>query len=209
MARIGPFEHHPNRYENWFHKNKFAYGSELAALKRIIPLNGKGIEIGVGSGQFAGPLEIRIGIDPSQKMIELAVLKNIRVMKGIAEALPVQDEMFDFALVVTTICFLDNIEKAFREIYRILKPSGGIIVGFVDKDSPVGKAYQAHQNESVFYKEARFFSVDEVVMYLRQAGFHDFSFNQTIYKPLKEIKKIERIENGYGTGSFIIVEGEK
>ena len=209
MARIAPFEQYPNRYEKWFHKNKFAYMSELAAVKRIVPLNRKGIEIGIGSGRFAAPLGIRVGIEPSQKMIELAVQRDIRVIQGIAEVLPVGDERFDFVLMVTTICFLDDIEKSLKESYRILKADGCIIVGFVDKKSIIGKQYYKNKNQSVFYSEADFFSADEVVFYLKQAGFHDFSFYQTIYKSLKDIKKIEHIENGYGKGSFVIIKGEK
>ncbi len=209
MARIGPFDHHSNQYEDWFHKNECAYLSELIAVKKMLPLNKKGIEIGVGSGRFAEPLNIKMGIEPSQKMIELAIQRGIRVIKGVAEELSVKDEQFDFALMVTTICFLDDSEKACREIYRILKPSGCIIVGFVNKHSTLGKYYQAHKNESVFYCEANFFSVEEVVGYLKQVGFHDFSFVQTIYQPLKKIKQIQQVKKGYGEGSFIVIRGKK
>lgn len=209
MARIGPFEKYPNRYENWFHKHKFAYRSELACVKRIIPLNGRGIEIGVGSGRFAGPLGIKIGVEPSQKMVRLAVKRGLRVIQGIAETLPIGDERFDFSLIVTTICFLDNIEKAFREIYRILKTPGCIIVGFVDKQSLIGQYYREHKEKNVFYREANFFSVNETVFYLKQAGFGDFSFYQTIYQPLQDIKTAEVVKNGYGKGSFVVIKGEK
>ena len=209
MARIGPFEQYSKQYENWFHQNKFAYQSELAAVKRIIPMNGKGIEVGVGSGRFAGSLDIKIGIEPSQKMIRLAVQRRIRVIQGVAETLPIKDERFDFVLMVTTICFLDDIEKALNESYRIIKADGCIIVGFVDKESLIGKQYQKNKNQSLFYSEADFFSADEVLFYLKQAGFRDFSFYQTIYKPLKNIKKIEHIEHGYGEASFVIMKGEK
>jgi len=209
MARIGPFEQYSKRYDNWFNQNKLAYRSELAALKRIIPLSSKGVEVGVGSGRFAGPLGVQFGIDPSQKMIKLAVQRGVRLIRGIAESLPLGDESFDFSLIVTTICFLDDIEKAFREIYRILKVQGCIIVGFVDKRSLLGQYYLEQKNENVFYREAQFFSVDEVVGYLRQAGFHDYYIYQTINKPLKDLKKIEHVEDGYGKGSFIVIKGEK
>ena len=209
MARIGPFEQYSKQYESWFHQNKFAYQSELASVKRIIPMNGKGIEVGVGSGRFAGPLDIKIGIEPSQKMIRMAVQRRIRIIQGVAETLPIKDEKFHFVLMVTTICFLDDIEKALNESYRIIKADGCIIVGFVDKKSLIGKQYQKNKNQSLFYSEADFFSADEVLFYLQQAGFRDFSFYQTIHKPLKNIKKIEPIEHGYGDASFVIIKGEK
>ncbi len=31
---------------------------------------------------------------------------------GVAEKLPFEDHFFDFALMVTTICFLDNVKQA-------------------------------------------------------------------------------------------------
>ncbi len=209
MARIKPFEHYLNKYENWFSENECAYLSELITVKRMLPLETKGIEIGVGSGRFAEPLNIKFGIDPSSKMIEIAARRGIWVIKGIAEELSLKNDTFDFALMVTTICFVDDVESSIREVYRILKPSGCFIVGFVDKDSIIGKHYQAHKNKSLFYQEACFFSVDEVMKYLKKAGFHDFECAQTIFQPLDEIRNIQEIKKGYGEGSFVVIRGEK
>jgi len=209
MARIKPFEHYFYEYENWFSENEFAYLSELIAVKRMLPLETKGIEIGVGSGRFAEPLNIKLGIDPSQKMVELAAKKGINVIKGIAEELSVKNDTFDFVLMVTTICFLDDVESSLREVYRILKPSGCFIVGFVAKDSIIGKHYQAHKNESLFYREARFFSVNEILKYLKKQGFHDFEFIQTIFQPLNEIRNIQEVKKGFDEGSFIVIRAEK
>ena len=122
MARIKPFEHYLNKYENWFYKNEFTYLSELLAVKKMLHFDTMGIEIGVGSGRFAEPLGIKIGIEPSQKMIQLAVQRGLDVIKGVAEDLSIKKDLFDFALMVTTICFLDDVTKAFREVFRILKP---------------------------------------------------------------------------------------
>lgn len=209
MARIQPFEKHSDKYEDWFSENEFAYLSELIAVKRMLPLNTKGIEIGVGSGRFAEPLNIKMGVEPSQKMIDLSVKRGIEVVKAVAEDLSFKKEQFDFALMVTTICFLDDVTNAIREVFRILKPSGCFIVGFVDKESTVGKQYLTHKDESLFYQEAQFFSVNEVIKYLDQAGFHNFEFMQTIYQPLNQIKQIQEVKKGYGQGSFIVIRAEK
>ena len=61
----------------------------------------------------------------------------------------------------------------------------------------------------MFFKEAQFFSTDEVVSYLKKAGFKEYAFYQTLYKPLKDIKRIEHVENGYGKGSFIVIKARK
>jgi SAM-dependent methyltransferase len=209
MAIIEPFERHYTQYENWFEKNKFAYQAELAAIKEFVPIHKRGIEIGVGSGRFAIPLGIEIGIDPSPKMREIAKSRGLEVYGAAAEALPFRDGSFDFALMVTTICFLDDVEAALKEACRIIRPFGSLIIGFVDKDSPLGKLYQQHRRESLFYSVATFYSVNEVISQLEKAGFKGFSFVQTIFHDLTEISDIEPIKRGYGEGSFVVVRAIK
>ena len=209
MARIEPFEKHPLQYEQWFDRHKFAYESELQAIRKLLPQHGNGLEIGIGSGRFAAPLGIKLGLEPSSKMMEIAQARGIEVIGGVGESLPFRDSQFDFATMVTTICFLDDVEVAFNEAYRILKPGGCLIIGFIDKDSSIGQLYQQHKNENVFYRIATFYSVDEVVSHLKKAGFKVFNFAQTIFHSLAEIKGIEPVREGYGEGSFVVVRAVK
>lgn len=209
MARTKPFEEHPFEYEAWFERNRFAYESELQAVRSQLPQRGEGLEIGVGSGRFAAPLGIKIGVEPARKMREIARKRGIEAIYGVAEALPFGDNRFDFALMVTTICFLDDVEVALEEARRVIKAHGYLIIGFIDKNSPLGKVYLKHRNESAFYRIATFYSVDEVINHLNGAGFRDFSFSQTIFRPLKDIRGIEPIKSGYGKGSFIVVRATK
>ncbi|RLG18640.1 SAM-dependent methyltransferase [Candidatus Micrarchaeota archaeon] len=209
MARIEPFEKYPSRYEDWFNRNKFVYETELQAIRKLLPKNGKGIEIGVGSGRFAAPLGVKLGVEPSRKMREFAQKRGIEVVDGVAEKLPFEGNIFDFVLMVTTICFVDDIDASFREAYRVLLPGGSLIIGFIDKNSNLGKIYQEHKAKSVFYKIATFYSITEVVSYLKKAGFKDFEFVQTIFHNLTEIKSIEPVKKGYGEGSFVVVKAIK
>ena len=111
--------------------------------------------------------------------------------------------------MVTTLCFLDDVEKAFGEVLRILEPGGYFINGFVDKNSRLGKIYQKIKHENVFYKEANFYSVDEVKKYLMKSGFTDLSFSQTIFKNIDDINEIDKVKKGYGLGSFIVISAKK
>jgi len=209
MVRTKPFEEHSLLYEDWFEKNRFVYDSELLAVQTKLPASGTGVEIGVGSGRFAVPLGIKIGIEPAAAMREMARDKGLDVIGGAAESLPLKDCAFDFALIVTTICFVDNPEAALQEAYRVLKPNGSLVIGFVDKDSLIGRSYLRKRHESLFYGIATFFSVDEVVDYLRKTGFRDLKLSQTIFRPLKDIVNIEPIKDGYGEGSFVVIRARR
>ncbi len=205
----GPFEAHAKEYEAWFDKNRFVYEAELRAVKKLLPANGEGIEIGVGSGRFAAPLGIGVGIDPSLELSEIAVKRGIVVHEGVAESLPFDDDRFDFALMVTVICFINDIKAALRETCRILKPGGALVIGFIDRTSPVGRKYEQYKTKSVFYRDASFYSADEVVSFMTEAGFGNFSFTQTIFGDMGEIDDTEIVKEGYGEGSFVVVSGEK
>lgn len=209
MVRINPFDEFPEVYEEWFVVNRFAYESELQAVKSLLPAQGIGMEVGVGSGQFAAPLGIRVGVEPSGEMRTIAARRGIEVVNGRAEDLPFEDGRFDFVVMVTTLCFLDDADVSFQEVSRVLKSTGCFIVGFVDKDSPIGRLYQEHKAQNPFYRIATFYSVPEVIECLLGAGFKDFHFAQTIFHDLPEIRAIEPVRDGYGEGSFVVISAQK
>jgi SAM-dependent methyltransferase len=206
--RVEPFERHADRYEDWFSRNRSAYLSELDAVRALLP-DVVGVEIGVGTGRFAGSLGIGLGIDPSREMLRIARDRGIEVVRGVAEALPLKDSSLGVALLVTTICFVDSPRRAIEEAYRILMPGGSLVIGFIDKTSPLGRQYMERSKESVFYNVATFYSVDELRSHLESAGFRGFDFVQTIYRPLSAITTREQVKDGYGDGSFVVIRATK
>ena len=207
MVRIESFEKYSKEYDEWFIKNQDIYLAELNAIKRLVPSGKFGVEIGVGSGRFALPLGIKVGVDPSKKMAEISRKRGIQVYEAVAEQLPFNDKTFDFVLMVTTICFVDDLVKSFKEAYRVLKTDGFIIVGFVDKESELGKQYQLKKEESKFYRNATFYSVKETIALLRETNFTDVVIKQTVFPG--QTDKIGLIEDGYGVGSFVIIKAIK
>jgi SAM-dependent methyltransferase len=88
MAKFDVFDENAAAYDAWFDENPSIYRMELEAVRGFIPAIGEGLEIGVGTGRFALPLGITIGVEPSPRMAALARQRGIEVREGIAEALP-------------------------------------------------------------------------------------------------------------------------
>ncbi len=209
MNGVRPFEENADKYDAWFNKHPLAYHAELRAIRKMMPKKGKGLEVGVGTGRFSGPLGIKTGVEPSEKMGQMARLRGIDVTEGVAEELPFEDDTFDFVLMVTTICFVNDVVRSFEEAGRVLKDGGFLIVGFVDKESPLGERYHDNRQKSEFYRHATFFSVDEVLSHLKDAGFRDPRCVQTIFGHLKEVEEECPVKEGTGEGSFVVVQARK
>ena len=181
MPRTEPFDEHTSEYDAWFDQNALAYQSELLAVKSLLPEYRRAIEIGVGSGRFALPLGISLGVEPSRAMAALARSRGIHVLQVVAEQLPFADGTFDLVLMVTTVCFLDDVSRSFSEAHRVLAAGGYLLVGFLDRETELGRAYQEHKAESVFYRLARCLSSEEVAAEFERAGFGDLASVHTIY----------------------------
>jgi ubiquinone/menaquinone biosynthesis C-methylase UbiE len=209
MENIRVFEEAAQKYDRWFDKNRHAYKSELLVLRRFIPEAGRGLEVGVGTGRFATPLGIHIGVEPGKAMAEIAQRHGIKIYRAKAEDLPFNNESFDFILMVTTICFLENPIQALKEARRVLKPSGHIIIGMIDRDSFLGRLYESRKKESLFYRNANFYSVNQVINWLRQLKYTYIKICQTIFKNPEEITSIEPIKDGFGKGGFVVISAKK
>jgi ubiquinone/menaquinone biosynthesis C-methylase UbiE len=199
------FNSHHRRYEAWFSRHKAAYFSELLAVRTLLPWEGRGLEIGVGTGRFATPLGVEVGVDPSKAMLSYSIERGISCVQGVAEALPFKDAVFDYGLLVTTICFVDDPKAMLNEAHRVLKPGAPIVIGFIDRTSTLGQYYLDHQAENVFYSEATFYSALKVEKLLRNTGFANQIWAQTLSKPLDEIQEIEPSHAGRGQGAFVVV----
>lgn len=206
MPKIEPFEKFSDEYDAWFNRHVELYEAELAAIRQFVPASGAvGMEIGVGSGKFAVPLGIAIGVEPSPQMALKARKQGIDVRTGVAEALPFPDGQFDFVLMVTTICFVDDIVRSFREAYRVLNAQGFIVVAFVDKETELGRQYLEKKERSNFYRDAVFYSTSEVLDCLKIAGFATTETRQTLIPGELPGTVIE----GYGSGAFVVIKGTK
>ncbi len=205
-GKIAVFEAHAALYDVWFEKNREVYLAELEVIRALMPSPGSlGLEVGVGSGKFAAPLGVKLGVEPSPQMAARARKLGIEVHEGVAEKLPFDEDRFDFVLMVTTLCFVDDLTQSFREACRVLRPGGSIILGFVDKDSELGRQYEDQRDQSKFYGEATFFSTKEVIEHLQKTGFTQVESKQTLLPG----RPTQTILDGFGEGSFVALRAPK
>ena len=209
MNGIEIFERYAQKYDEWFDTNRFAYESEVQALKKFISKNSKGLEVGVGTGRFAVPLCIRVGVEPAKAMADIAQKRGIEVYEAKAEKLPFDDSSFDFVLIVVTICFVQNPIQALREAKRVLKPGGYIIIGMIDKESFLGKLYESKKKESKFYRHANFYSTRQILDWLENLEYEHIKTCQTIFKNPKKITAVEPVKEGHGEGGFVVITAQK
>lgn len=93
-------------------------------------------DLGCGTGSLLSQMEKKgikslYGLDLSQEMIAIAKqkLKNVKFVKGIAQAIPFKDSSFIAVLGFSVLHHLEDFRMVFSEIYRILKPGGVFIFG--------------------------------------------------------------------------------
>ena len=169
------FDEYANDYDTWFDEHDDVFQAQQRMLRAAIPNQGQGLEVGVGSGRFAVPSGIRYGIDPSRELIRRAQRRGIEVVRGEGEHLPYRTSSFDYVLMMTVICFLDDVTAVFREVNRVLQPGGILIIGFIEKDGEIYRIYQGETKKGRFLRVARFRTAEEVDEFFRDAGFAQVS----------------------------------
>lgn len=149
-------------------------------LKRFVKENknkGKIADLGCGTGQtttFLHDLGIEnlVGIDLSSEMVKQAseLNKDIDFEVGNMLNLEKSDEEFGSALAFYAIVHFnyEEIEKAFAEIYRVLKNSGQFLFSFhVGTEQNDLEEFLEKKVKVTFY----YFEVDKILEILEKVGF--------------------------------------
>lgn len=135
------------------------------------------LDVGCGYGRSLTELAARasdgkvVGVDPSEVMKDMAVRHagdliasgRVHVVTASVESLPLPDASFDKALCVHVVYFWRDMDRAFAEVTRVLKPGGRLALLFRTNASQTAKAFPA----DVY----RFPALDEVRAALERAGF--------------------------------------
>jgi len=230
----GSFNEHAENYDGWFLKNKNVLESEVLLLKYFLSNPGKAVSIGCGSGLFEYLLktehgiEIGYGVEPSKAMARIAQKRGIIVKIGTAESLPFGDEEFDTAILNGVLSYVDDPKKALEEAYRVLKYGGYVVVACVPAESSYGMLYKLaelkggwddpylkriaprHPYPIEFVREARWCTIEEASEWLKEAGFVDLRFAQTLTRhPKYSDNYVEQATEGYERGDYVAIKARK
>jgi len=198
--KVSPFDSLASVYDDWFEREgRDIFDIEVQAFHEVLYFLPKPwLEIGVGSGRFAQVLGIETGIDPSIKLLEMARKRGITTLLGRGEQQSFGKESFGTVFLIVTLCFLDSPLDVLREAYRILVPGGKVALGLVLRESPWGRFYQRKQQQGHrFYEYATFYSYDEVIGLLEEAGFLLEKVVSTLFQEPDRVEHIESPRNGY------------
>ncbi len=116
----------------------------------LIQKNDRVLDVGCGTGIAAGYFTRIVGIDPALEMLKAA---RFPVVYGGADALPFQDGSFDVVLSVTMLHHIADVEGALREMRRVVRANGKVIMGVLKK---------AEKYEQIAEQIRLFFTVREV-----------------------------------------------
>jgi ubiquinone/menaquinone biosynthesis C-methylase UbiE len=114
-------------------------------------------------------------MDPSRILFKIAKRRGIEVIVGEGEHLPYRATTFDYVLMMTVICFLDNPLAVLQETFRVLVKGGDSILGFIEKDGEIARQYRQEKMNGRFFRFARFLTVKEVARFAEAAGFSEVS----------------------------------
>lgn len=210
MLVVTVFDRHAREYDRWFDAHDVIYQAELAALRKFVPQMGMGIDVGVGTGRFAVPLRVQFGLDPSRTMLQVARRRGLRVCQAVGEQMPFHDGQFDVVLLVTVICFVDDVPTLLQELKRVLNLRGHLVIGFINRNSELGRIYERRKETSPFYRGARFYAVEQVADWVREVGFGSLRFCETLFGDPSELSSRSlKIRDGSSGGAFVVLSAQK
>jgi ubiquinone/menaquinone biosynthesis C-methylase UbiE len=99
--------------------------------------SGRVLELGSGTGvnfPLYDNVDRVIAIEPSQPMIDRSLTRQqsavvpIEIINASAENLPFEDGTFDTVVATLVFCTIPNVEKAIKELKRVCKPDGKILL---------------------------------------------------------------------------------
>ena len=155
------------------------------------------------------------GIDISDKMLEIGKKKikdreleeRIKLQIADSEELPYQQDEFDAISVGFGVRNFENIDKGLKEIYRVLKPKGTVVIlePSIPKKTPFKQIYKIYFNY-ILPKIGQFISKDKQAYSYLPKSVAAFPSNKDFISKLNRIgfKQTKHLPLSFGIVSLFI-----
>ena len=158
-------------YNAWYHTRRGAWiaKAEFGLMMSMMqPAPGRSLlDVGCGTGHFSrrfaqAGLHVT-GIDPDKDALDFArdQSTNINYRAGDVRDLPFGGASFDYCSAVTSLCFVDDMAVALREMWRVSRK--GVVLGLLNRNSLLYRERSKHPG----YRGARWDSADDARAWLQ------------------------------------------
>lgn len=227
-----PLRFDPARYDAWYTRplGRYCLGLETAAVLRALhPAPGQLlVEVGAGTGRFAAAaagLGAHVAAtDPAPHMAAWAARHGpgggpVFWAAAWGQQLPFPSASFNAAFTVTALCFAPEHEAIVREMVRVVRPGGRVVLGELNALAPwqLWRRLKALAPGSP-YRRARFHTVAGLRRMLRDGGLEDVRHEALLHwlplgSPwlLRWAPRVERWGRRLvpGLGAFVVVSGTR
>lgn len=171
------FDNQAMHYDGWYKSKMGQFVDDVEtqlAFRMFTPMKGMRIlDVGCGTGNFSIKLAEMgckvTGIDISEEMLKIAREKvkakglEVDFHQMDAYHLEFEENSFDGVFSMAAFEFITEPQKAYDEMYRVLKPGGQLLIGTIHGNSSWGRLYmsKAFRENSVF-QHADFKTLEEL-----------------------------------------------
>lgn len=194
------FDDLSDQLPKWRKRNKYYYDDLNNLMDFLIPEDARVLEIGCAHGDLLASLKNKnkVGVDISPEMISRAKQKysdiDFRVMS--AEKLQIS-EKFDYVVMSNTVGYLDDIQKAFKNLNNVVKPDSKIIVTYYNfLWEPILKLAEKFGLRMKDPGHQNWLNNDDIANILYNAGFEVIKKGQRLLFP-KNIPLFSTLMNKY------------
>lgn len=209
----------PSTYEAWYHTPRGAWIGDCEfdlLYANLRPTPGASVlDVGCGTGYFTRRLAqtgLRAtGIDPDTAAIEYAKSKTVadeRYLVGDACALPFPDRYFDYAVAITSFCFIADPQRALTELARVTRRR--VALGLLNRHSLLYLHKGRHGGQGA-YRGAHWHTPQEARHLFEYCGMPRVTIRSAIFLPdgggiAQRIEAI--VPNRMTLGGFLLVVSE-
>jgi len=197
MSRAAP-SIGPQAYDSW-RATQLGATTEAIEQRLILAMMGelsgaRVLDAGCGDGALACAAALRgadvTGVDPDPAILAAAASRAARAgiraafLEGRVECLPFPDASFDVVASITVLCFVPDAALAVRELARVLRPGGRLVLGELGRWSSWAAIRRVRAwLGSATWRAARFRTEGELRSLARQAGLSVGTVRGAIYYP--------------------------